>query len=157
MRGFTLLELLLVASIIAMASAGVAFAVRDSSQTQLEREAQRLVALLEAARAQSRVTGLPVFWHAVPQGFEFVGLPVLPVVAAAGTEVPVAGSKHTPWLADGISVQEGAVLVLGPEPIIEPQQLVLVQSGQRVRIATDGLHGFAVVTAAAPQTSGGRP
>ena len=44
-------------SIVAIASAGVAFAMRDSAQTQTEREAQRLSALLESARAQSRTSG----------------------------------------------------------------------------------------------------
>ena len=43
-RGFTLLELLVVVAIIAIASAGVSFALRDSQATQLEREAQRLAA-----------------------------------------------------------------------------------------------------------------
>ncbi|MDO9165761.1 MAG: prepilin-type N-terminal cleavage/methylation domain-containing protein, partial [Rhodoferax sp.] len=51
--GFTLLELLVVVAIMAMASAGVGFAMRDSSQVQLDREAQRLAALLESARARS--------------------------------------------------------------------------------------------------------
>ncbi len=56
-RGLTLLELLVVLAIIAISSAGVALAMRDNSQTQLEREAQRLIAKLEAARVQSRVAG----------------------------------------------------------------------------------------------------
>ena len=43
-RGFTLLELLVVISIIALATAGVGIAMRDSGQTQLEREAARLAA-----------------------------------------------------------------------------------------------------------------
>ena len=47
-RGLTLLELLVVLAIIAISSAGVALAMRDNSQTQLEREAQRLIAKLEA-------------------------------------------------------------------------------------------------------------
>ena len=42
----------MVISIVALATAGVSMAMRDSSQTQLEREAQRLAALLESARAQ---------------------------------------------------------------------------------------------------------
>ena len=46
-KGFTLLELLVVVAIIALATAGVSFALRDSQATQLEREAQRLAALLE--------------------------------------------------------------------------------------------------------------
>ena len=36
-RGFTLIELLIVISIMALASAGVSMALRDNSQTQLER------------------------------------------------------------------------------------------------------------------------
>ena len=58
--GFTLLELLVVISIIALATAGVGIAMRDSGQTLIEREAARLAALLESARAQSRASGTPV-------------------------------------------------------------------------------------------------
>ena len=45
--GFTLLELLVVISIIAIASAGVAFAVRDTAGAPLDRDAQRLAAPLD--------------------------------------------------------------------------------------------------------------
>ena len=45
--GFTLLELLVVIAIIAMATAGVGFALRDSNQASLEREGERLAALFE--------------------------------------------------------------------------------------------------------------
>ena len=50
-------------------------AMRDSAQTQLEREAQRLAALLESARAQSRASGVPVRWQPTEAGFRFDGLP----------------------------------------------------------------------------------
>src|SRR5438309_6026590 len=73
-RGFTLIELLVVVAIVAIASVGVSFALRDSQSTQLEREAQRLAALLESARAQSRATGVPVRWRATDGGFHFEGL-----------------------------------------------------------------------------------
>ena len=58
--GFTLLELLVVISIMAIATAGVGLALRDSGQTQLEREGERLAALLDSARARSRASGVPV-------------------------------------------------------------------------------------------------
>lgn len=135
--GFTLLELLVVVAIMAMASAGVGFAMRDSSQVQLDREAQRLAALLESARARSRVSGVPVHWRANIGGFRFEGL------------APSALPEQ--WLDGDTGVAGSPVLLLGPEPIIGPQEVVLVsqsQPGQRVRLATDGVRPFAVQAAA---------
>ena len=132
-RGFTLLELLVVVAIIAIASAGVSFALRDSQATQLEREAQRLAALLESARAQSRSSGLPVRWYPVQGGFRFDGVP------------PDTLPDH--WLAPTTQVRGPATLQLGPEPIIGKQAIVLESStlpGRSLRIATDGLRPFVV-------------
>ena len=134
-RGFTLIELLVVVAIIAIASAGVVFVLRDSADTQLEREAQRLAALLESARAQSRTSGRPVQWRPVEGGFRFDGLP------------PNALPEH--WLTPTTAVVGGAALQLGPEPIIGRQQVVLASgdaASRTVRIATDGLRPFAVAT-----------
>ncbi|WP_198972979.1 prepilin-type N-terminal cleavage/methylation domain-containing protein [Xylophilus sp. ASV27] len=132
-RGFTLLELLVVVAIIALGTAGVALSMRDGSQTRLEREADRLVALLESARAQSRASGVPVVWHPSPQGFAFEGLP--------------AGALPTQWLSADTRVAGDARLLLGPEPLIGPQQVVLVSAArpdQALRVATDGLRPFSV-------------
>jgi general secretion pathway protein H len=140
--GFTLLELLVVMAIVAMVSAGVGFAMRDTSQVQLDRDADRLAALLESARAQSRVTGVPVRWRANATGFQFEGLP--------GSDLP------TQWLDPDTSVAPvpgapgGVTLLLGPEPLIGPQALVLVsrsQPGKSVRLATDGVRPFALQAA----------
>ncbi len=132
-RGFTLLELLVVVTIIAIASAGVSFAVRDSGATQLEREGQRLAALLESARAQSRTSGVPVRWYPAPGGFRFDGLP--------------DGTLPQQWLSATTQVQDNPILQLGPDPIIPPQAVVIESTGapgRSLRIATDGLHPFAV-------------
>ena len=137
-RGFTLLELLVVISIMALATAGVGLALRDGGQTQLEREAVRLAALLESARAQSRAGGLPVRWRAVPQGFRFEGLP-----PSAQAALP------RQWLDAGTSVRGPAMLLLGPEPLIGPQQVLITHQlhPERVlRIATDGVRPFSVDT-----------
>ena len=142
--GFTLLELLVVMAIVAMVSAGVGFAMRDASQVQLDRDADRLAALLESARAQSRVMGVPVRWRATATGFQFDGL--------------TNPDQPTQWLDPDTSAMKetgipGAVtLLLGPEPIIGPQTLVLVsrsQPGKSVRLATDGVRPFAVQAAQA--------
>ncbi len=131
--GFTLLELLVVVAIIAIASAGVSFALRDSADTQLEREAQRLAALLESARAQSRSSGRPVQWRAGAEGFRFDGL--------ARDALPER------WLETSTQVLGAGVLQLGPEPIIGRQQVVIGSTalpGRSLRIATDGLRPFTV-------------
>ena len=142
-RGLTLLELLMVLAIIAISSAGVALAMRDNSQTQLEREAQRLIAKLEAARVQSRAQGLPLVWRATTSGFVI--------------ETPVIGSgfvaQSEDWLSADISIGMYAgikTITLGPEPIIPPATITLSKaSGQssgakpmNLRIGTDGLQPF---------------
>jgi general secretion pathway protein H len=132
-RGFTLLELLVVVAIIAVATAGVSFALRDSQATQLDREAQRLAALLESGRAQSRSSGVPVRWYPVAGGFRFDGVP--------------PNTLPDRWLSDTTQVRGTVALQLGPEPIIGRQEVVLVSSaapGRSVRIATDGLRPFGI-------------
>ncbi len=133
----------MVIAVVAIATAGVALSLRDSGQAGLEREADRLAALLEAGRAQSRASGVVVTWRPAmqgPPGFVFDGLP--------------RGSLPTGWLTADISARpigpDGRivdVLVLGPEPIIPPQEVLLTVSGdppRSLRLSTDGLRPFSV-------------
>ncbi|MFG6416235.1 Tfp pilus assembly protein FimT/FimU [Roseateles sp. DC23W] len=141
--GFTLIELMVVVVLIAITSATISLALRDPNETQLQREAQRLAALLETARAESRTSGLAVRW--VPKGsrsgedFHFAGLP--PTL-----QLP------SRWLGDPVAVTidnasaANPGLVLGPEPLIPAQRLQLQLGDQRVMLATDGLSAFDVVT-----------
>jgi general secretion pathway protein H len=59
-RGFTLIELMIVVALIAVAAGVISLALRDPSSVRLQTEAQRLSALLESARAESRASGLAV-------------------------------------------------------------------------------------------------
>ena len=132
-RGVTLLELLVVVTLMALASAGAALAMRDSPQHRLDLEAQQLITWLEAARAQARTRGLVVRWHAVPQGHALEGLPpdALPALALR-------------WRDPSTRVL-GGPLVLGPEPLISAQTLVMQHAEQpavQVRIGTDGVRPF---------------
>jgi general secretion pathway protein H len=138
--GFTLLELLVVMAIVAMASAGVGFALRDNTQVQLDRDAQRLAALLETGRARSRATGLPVRWQPTVDGFQFEGLP-----ATVG-DTPALPKA---WLDADTSVVGSPRLVLGPDPIIGPQVVVLAsrsKPGRQVTLSTDGVRPFSLQT-----------
>ena len=140
--GFTLVELLVVVALIAITSATISLALRDPAELQLQREAQRLAALLETARAESRASGLSVQW--IPKGlktgddFRFEGLPKT-------IKLP------TRWLGDPVAVQiENATalnpgLSLGPEPVIPAQRMRLQLGNQRLVLGTDGLGAFDII------------
>jgi general secretion pathway protein H len=141
-RGFTLIELLIVVALVAIASAVASLALRDPSATRLEQEGARLAALLESARAEARASGLAVHWepHADPsapaaEDFRFVGLP-------DATPLP----QH--WLNPGVTadVVGARAVVLGPEPLIGAQRIVLNLEDQHLTLVTDGLGPFEVAT-----------
>jgi general secretion pathway protein H len=138
-RGFTLIELLVVVAIIAFATAGVSFALRDTAASQLEREAQRLSALFESARAQSRTAGVAIIWQPAEGGFRFQG-------ARAGT-------LPEQWLSDTTVLVQGGPVLLGPEPVIPRQAVVLGSTTapeRTLRVETDGLRPFAVASDGQP-------
>ncbi len=98
-----------------------------------------MVALLESARAEARSSGLAARWEpraeqADADGFRFIGLP-------ESADLP------SRWLGEGVSAEVvGArAVVLGPEPLIGRQRIVLRLDAQRLTLATDGLGPFVVV------------
>jgi len=137
-RGFPLLELRVVVAMLAITVSIVSFAVPDPSSTRLEREAARLVAILESARMQARSGALTVLW--VPQSkgdeadYQFIGLPqvLMPPLR---------------WLTPEVraEVVGGRSIVLGPEPVIGAQSLVLRLEDRQLVIGTDGLGAFQVI------------
>jgi general secretion pathway protein H len=138
--GFTLIELMVVIALIAIASAVTSLALRDPAATRLEQEGARLVALLEAARTEARAAGLSASWQ--PQvdqdgvaGFRFDGL-------------PSASEPQTHWLTSGVTatVPGARAVLLGPEPLIGAQRIVLHLDTQTLTLATDGLGPFVVDT-----------
>jgi general secretion pathway protein H len=141
-RGFTLIELMIVVALIAVAAGVVSLALRDPSSKRLQMEAERLSALLEAARADSRASGLPVHWAPAADGDEvdfrfFRG--------AGKLRQPMA--LPTRWLDPQVraEVVDAPNVQLGPEPLIGAQLIVLRLANQRLQLATDGLGPFAIV------------
>ena len=150
--GFTLVELLLVLLLIAMVSGLAGLALRDGSETRLEREALRLSALLEAGRAEARASGVAVRFELASadsanlgnaddgDDFRFVGL------------APAAQRPPGRWLDPAVRAQiDGArALRLGPEPLIGAQRITLSLGERQLTLATDGLSPFAVQDAGRP-------
>jgi general secretion pathway protein H len=141
-RGFTLIEIVIVLAIIAITASLVTMALPDAAQSRLEQEAARLAALLEGARAESRTLGIQVSWK--PASSEDAG--------SGGSQFPFVGlpsraDSPTRWLHDGVSAEVvGApALILGPEPLIGAQRVVLQLDERRAVVATDGLGPFALV------------
>lgn len=146
--GFTLLELIVVLAIVGLATAGVSVTLRDDTMTRLEREALRLGSQVDAARAHSQVTGLPVRLRLTPQGFRFepevsptqttLGRWLDPDTGAVIEQVRISAAR---------SSEQDETLLLGPDAIIGAQAVVLFSRSkpqQRVRLATDGVRPFAV-------------
>jgi general secretion pathway protein H len=129
---------MVVVLIVAVATGMTALSLRDRSQSRLEEEGVRLSALLETARTQSRIVGTDVRWQPLTQGgFQFLGLPTL-----AARELP---SK---WLdSDTSATIVGAPqLLLGPEPLLPAQRVVLHLGEREIAVGTDGLSPFQIVT-----------
>jgi len=132
--GFTLLELLVVLAIIASASAAVVLSLRDSPQTRLQAEAERVIAVLEASRADARASNTAMRWHADDQGFQVHTLP------ADGPPV-----HNMAWLHKGTQALPVEVLI-SAEPVQARSRLTLSHdSGARLSIGTDGAAAFKVL------------
>lgn len=135
-RGFTLLELMVVTALIAVAVGMATLALRDADANRLEEEGARLAALFEGARARARAEGSEVLWQPNREtgiGFRFAGLPpdALPSnFLDERTRAEIIGAP---------------VLRLGPEPVIGAQRIVLRIEERQLVLATDGLGPFVVV------------
>lgn len=150
-QGLTLLELMVVLLIIGFATTGVSLALRDNSLTQLEREAQRLVAKLEAARARSRTSGQTMVWLPSEEGFVIMTLTQQTHQPAEKENWLQAGTHATIEVPQGTSTNAG--VVLGPEPVLSPIQILLrinaeknnTQTPNTLRIGSNGLRPFEVL------------
>lgn len=129
--GFTLLELMVVVAIIALTAGAASLSLPPASERQLAQEAERLSALLERARAQSRASGQTMEWRAQDGGFAF----------ALGSTAAQTAQTYS-WMHAGVKAQPRRLL-LGPEPVIPAQRVLLTAAdGRSVALSTDGVRPF---------------
>lgn len=134
--GFTLIELMLVLLVLALSSSLVVMSTRDTPQQTLEREADRLVNVLEAARAQARSNSTALLWQSDTQGY---------VVRALTDPEPLL-QVHT-WYSPGTR-SEPSTWVISAEPVQSAVRLTLLidnAPSQPLSIATDGVASFQVL------------
>lgn len=148
-QGFTLIELIVAITIVAIASATVAVAVRDRADVQLEREALHLASVLETARSEARAASLDVRW--IPDStndasrYRVTGLPPALLKRL---------ELERPWLGEPPIVEikgpsiNGRSIRLGPEPLIGAQRVTLIRGDHRITLVTDGLGPFAIAKGA---------
>ena len=162
--GFTLVELMVVLLLVALVSGLASLALRDGNEARLERDGQRLAALLEAGRAEARASGVAV-------RFELAGADAGAAAGGAGAGrtsdlafrfvgLPPGSLPDGHWLEPALQARiVGArALRLGPEPLIGAQRIVLSLGGRELVLATDGLAPFAVLDRVLdPLSAGAKP
>ncbi len=143
--GFTLLELLISLVIISLMTAAVGFSVTGHGQRTLKGEGDKLAAKLNAAQAHMAAGATPLRLVATPSGYGF-----------EAAERAADGTAQSSWklvsndeilnehaLPNGASLQIPEPLLIPREPIALPATLYLVQQTFKVRVASDGIQGWA--------------
>jgi general secretion pathway protein H len=69
--GFTLIEVLLVVVLIAIAASVAAMSIRDDDRHKLQEEGDRLAALFRMAQSEARISGRTLVWEADLTGYGF--------------------------------------------------------------------------------------
>lgn len=142
--GFTLVEMLVVLAIMAIAIGGAVLAMRPGEARQLAGEADRLALLFDLAREESRLGGAPLAWVGASDGYVFqrrefgVTGPAwsgLQRDSLLGPRKLPAGIEVVRVEADGRRVPPGGRVDLGPQGV---QRVVVELAAGRTRILVTG-------------------
>ena len=147
-RGFTLLELLVVLVIAGITLGMVTFNALPSERQALQTESQRIAKLLQLAREEAIVRNRPIAFEAYAGGYRFL-------IRDDNTWQPLATDellrdrafKHPPVtvsLDPAPPPQAPLRVVFGREPVDKPFLLTLSSGDIRVAIRGDGIGHFLV-------------
>lgn len=136
-RGFTLVELLVVLAIVAVATVGVQWAWSNDNR-QLQRDAEHLAQWLDVVRADARAQGqvARIDWRPEAVQARVAGLPPRQLNWSAPTRVTLMNASDP-----------DAGLRLPPEPVIPATRLRLQRDGQSLDVSSPGFAPFAVQAA----------
>ena len=160
--------------VVGIVTALAALALPPSQNAQMQREAQRLAALFDAARQRAAETGVPLAWAGGPAGYAFVQLgprgwePVdsdllrpraWPWMGSSGAktwQATVGAVPHAAVFAAGavtVDLRQGggtgpglpaSWLLFGSEPVAAPVELALADGAERDSVSSDGFAPFQV-------------
>ncbi|MBO1113440.1 type II secretion system minor pseudopilin GspH [Bordetella petrii] len=152
-RGFTLIEMLVVVAIIAIAASMVSLSVASSSERSLRADAERLVDAFAVAQSEARSDGRAIQWRADERGWSFErrGRPARLSAQDDGPQTPDRFTNDQvlhaqAWSAPPVSLRRAPdrPVVFGTEWIADPLVLELASRGDSVRIERDAAGGYAI-------------
>lgn len=133
-RGFTLVELLIVLTVVGLLSAAVVIAVPDGGGS-LRSEAERFAARAQAAQEKALIDARPVALRVTAAGYSFEErLEQKWRPLAAGSLGPES------WREGTVVLGADMRLIFDPTGLAEPAELLLARDGERlaVRVAANG-------------------
>ena len=143
MRGFSLIELMVVICIIAVLASVMSIGVMPGEGALADREARRLALLLEAAVAEARASGQGIAWTPEARGYAFLHR------GAEGEWLPFPDSSpYRRRSFEGSVAIEGERVTLAPYGLQAPLQAtirggdarIILRSGALGRISIERLH-----------------
>lgn len=152
-RGFTLIEMLVVVVIIAIAASMVSLSVASSSDRTLRADAERLVDAFSVAQSEARSDGRTIRWSADEQGWSFERQGRSERLSAQD-DGPLKPDRFDDdqslrpqtWGSPPVALQlsPNRPVVFGTEWIADPIVLELSIKGDTVRIERDAAGGYAI-------------
>lgn len=133
MRGFTLIEILVVIAILGIAAAAVAMSISTSDARLVQEETARLGALFRIAQNEARVTGRALVWEADREGYRF--RPLDPEAARDWND-EILRARRWPFPVRAV---EGGPIVFGREPLLEPARLRIATAERETTLTLDPL------------------
>ncbi|MBV7482801.1 type II secretion system minor pseudopilin GspH [Bordetella sp. BOR01] len=152
-RGFTLIEMLVVVAIIAIAASMVSLSVASSSERALRADAERLVDAFAVAQSEARSDGRAIRWRADERGWSFErrGRSARLSAQDDGPQTPDRFQQDTAlraqaWGAPPVSLRlaPDRPVVFGTEWVADPLVLELVSQDDTVRIERDAAGSYAI-------------
>jgi len=130
--GFTLIEIMLVVALIAIAAGLAALSVGGGERT-LREESERLAALFQMAQSEARTSGRSLVWQADLSGYSFRPLSQ---DSAESLREELSRQRTWPFAVERVTP---ARVVFAREPVREPEIVEIATSSRDLRLALDAL------------------